>query len=286
MDTIEMLRARVDGRVRGGQARKIAPAPVRVLLITIVAGVLAGVVGGSDGFWLSVPAVLLAGSIGSTAMRACLSAAPVLLVGAVAASVADKGSLPPIWMVLLVPGACMAVLQMVSGRLQQERDVMQRAAFSDPLTGLANRRMLMSMAGYEIARHHRADARFTLVMLDLDGFKLVNDRYGHAAGDQMLCEVGAALTRALRTQDTIARLGGDEFCVIAPETENPRGLAEKIVTAVTEAVTGYESLQTSIGLSVFPEDGTTIELLLRTADDRLLAAKRRRYDRPQRRAAA
>lgn len=280
-----MLRARVDGRVRSGQVSKVAPAPVRVILITIVAGVLAGAVGGRDGFWLSLPCMLLAASVASTTVGAWWCAAPVLVVGAVAASLAHKGPLPPIWLVLLVPGACMVVLHRVSGRLQHERDAMQHAAFSDPLTGLANRRMLMSMAGYEIARHHRADARFTLVMLDLDGFKLVNDQYGHAAGDQMLCEVGKALISALRTQDTIARLGGDEFCVIAPETESPRALADKIVTAVSGAVTGYESLQTSIGLSVFPEDGTTIELLLRTADDRLLAAKRRRHDRPQRRAA-
>ena len=117
---------------------------------------------------------------------------------------------------------------------------MQHAALSDPLTGLANRRMLMSMADYEIARHHRADARFAVVMLDLDGFKLVNDRYGHAAGDQMLCDVGAALTRVLRSQDTIARLGGDEFCVIAPETENPRALAEKIAD---RSLTGGQRLR-------------------------------------------
>ncbi len=108
---------------------------------------------------------------------------------------------------------------------------MQNDALSDPLTGLANRRLLMSMAEYEVARHRRADARFAVVMLDLDGFKLLNDRYGHAAGDQMLRDVGAALTRALRSQDTIARCGGDEFCVIAPETEDPRVLAERIVTA-------------------------------------------------------
>lgn len=281
-----MLPARVDGRARGGRARKVAPVPVRVIVISIVAGALVWAVGGQNGFWLCIPAVLLAGSIAMPAMGAWWCAAPVLVVAAVVSSVTHSGSLPPIWMVVVVPAACMLVLQRVSGTLQHERDAMQHAAFSDPLTGLANRRMLMSVAANEIARHHRADARFTVVMLDLDGFKLVNDRYGHAAGDHMLCEVGVALTRALRTQDTIARLGGDEFCVIAPETENPRDLAGKIVTAVSDAVTEYESLQTSVGVSVFPDDGTTIELLLRTADDRLLAAKRRLHDGPPRRAAA
>lgn len=280
-----MLRSGVDDGVRAGrprERRRVAPAPLRIALITILAGLVAIVVGGSDGFWLCLPGVLLAASMGSSLASAIWCGAPVLLAAALGVSAAHKGSDPPFWLIVLVPGACLLVLQSIGKRLRSERDAMEHAAFSDPLTGLANRRMLMSTAQYEIARHHRADARFTVVMLDLDGFKLLNDRYGHAAGDQMLCDVGTALTRALRSQDTIARLGGDEFCVIAPETENPRALAEKIVTAVSEAASGYEALQTSVGLSVFPEDGTTIELLLRTADDRLLAAKRRRYSRPQR----
>jgi diguanylate cyclase (GGDEF)-like protein len=230
--------------------------------------------------------VLLAGSVATTVVGAWWCAASVLFVSAVVASLNQSGSLPPIWMVVLVPGACMVVLQRVSGRLQHERDAFQHAAFSDPLTGLANRRMLLSVAEFEIARHLRADARFTLVMLDLDGFKLVNDRYGHAAGDKMLSEVGSALRAALRTQDIVARLGGDEFCVIAPETDNPGELGEKIVSAVSGAITEYDSLQASVGVSVFPDDGTTIESLLRRADDRLLAAKRRRQDPPARRAAA
>jgi len=142
------------------------------------------------------------------------------------------------------------------------------------------------VAEHEIARHHRADARFVLVMLDLNGFKQVNDRYGHLAGDQLLCDVAGSLTHVLRSQDTIARLGGDEFCVIAPETENPRALAEKVTEAVAHVSDGQDSLTTSVGIAVFPEDGTGIEKLLRTADDRLLAAKRRRYERPQRRVAA
>jgi diguanylate cyclase len=282
----------MDGGVRAERptnGRRVAPAPVRVALITIIVGVVAAFVGGSDGFWLAVPGVLLASSVASTAAGAIFCATPVLLAGVLAASAVHKGSVPPVWLVVLVPAACLLVLQSVGRRLRRERDAMQHAAFSDPLTGVANRRMLMSMAEYEIARHRRADARFVLVMLDLDGFKLLNDRYGHAAGDQMLCDLADALRQTLRSQDTIARLGGDEFCVIAPETENPRVLADKIVDAIAAVATGYEGLQTSVGLAVFPQDGTTLELLLRTADGRLLAAKRRRQSGaergPQRRAA-
>jgi diguanylate cyclase len=101
----------------------------------------------------------------------------------------------------------------------------------------------------------------------------------------MLCAVASALRGALRSQDTVARLGGDEFCVIAPETENPRALAEKIASSVGDAVRGYESLRTSVGVAVFPDDGAEIESLLEVADQRLLAAKRRLYGSSERRAA-
>jgi diguanylate cyclase (GGDEF)-like protein len=234
---------------------------------------------------MCLPGVTLAAAVADTAVGALYCALPVLLVAIVVADGA-KGGMPPLLEALVVVGMSIAVMHSVRRRLGHERDVMEHAAFSDPLTGLANRRMLMSVAEHEIARHHRADGRFVVVMLDLNGFKEINDRYGHAAGDQLLCDVSEALSEVLRSQDTIARLGGDEFCVIAPETENPRALAEKITNAVAHVTDGRESLTTSVGLSVFPEDGTGIEKLMRIADDRLLAAKRRRYERPQRRVAA
>lgn len=283
-----MARPGLDDGVRGrraGQGRHVAPAPLRVMLMMAAAAVPAGVVGGSDGFWLCVPIVLLGAAVGSTPVDGFCGAVAVLAVGALVADAAHSGPLPPFWLMLVVPGACAVVLQSLSGRLRRERDLLQHAAFSDPLTGLANRRMLMSMAQHEIARHHRTKSRLIVVMIDLDGFKLLNDRYGHAEGDQLLRDVAEALTAALRRQDTIARLGGDEFCVIAPETENPRALAEKVTDAVARAASGIQGLQTSVGLSAFPDDGATIELLLRVADDRLLAAKRSRNSQPQRRAA-
>jgi diguanylate cyclase (GGDEF)-like protein len=101
----------------------------------------------------------------------------------------------------------------------------------------------------------------------------------------MLRDVATGLTGALRSQDTVARLGGDEFCVIAPATANPRPLAEKVVDAVAHASRGHEELRASVGIAVFPEDGGAIEPLLRTADERLLSAKRRLHGTRERRAA-
>ncbi len=284
-----MLRPSVDAGLRSErlrEGRSVAPAPLRVGLIALLAGGLAALVGSSDGFWLSLPAVLLAATVARTARGALSSALPVALIGAWAATTAvQQGAMPPIWLAVLVPALSLAVLVGFGQRLRRERDAMQDAALSDPLTGLANRRLLMSTAQYEIARHRRADARFIVVMLDLDGFKQLNDRFGHAEGDRMLQDVGDALTRALRSQDTVARLGGDEFCVIAPETEHPRPLAERIVGAVSVAADEFEQLSTSVGLSVFPEDGTTIEQLLEVADERLLEAKRRLHSGSRRHAA-
>ena len=283
-----MQRKRVHAPVRANSPRdrrRVAPAPVRVALTTAIVALAAALVGGSDGFWLAIPGALLAGSVASTPVGTFAYAAPVLAADALSASLFSSAPLPPLWLALLVPAASLAVLHGIGRRLRRERDALADAAFSDPLTGVANRRLLMSTAEHEIARHLRADERFTLVMLDLDGFKLLNDRYGHAAGDQMLRDVAVGLTRSLRSQDTVARLGGDEFCVIAPQTANPRPLADKIIGAVADASPGNHALRTSVGLAVFPEDGATIELLLRTADERLLAAKRRLHGEPGTRAA-
>jgi diguanylate cyclase (GGDEF)-like protein len=122
----------------------------------------------------------------------------------------------------------------------------------------------------------------------VDGFKLLNDRFGHAAGDELLCDVATALTRAIRAQDTVARLGGDEFCVLAPETDSPgtAPLATRIARAVQDAAIGVETLRTSIGIAVFPADGTSASSLLHAADERLMTAKRdRQRGRVRRRAA-
>ena len=165
---------------------------------------------------------------------------------------------------------------------------MRDFALSDPLTGIANRRSLLWRADYEIARHSRAQRSFAVVMLDLDGFKLLNDRFGHAAGDDLLRGVAVALERSMRAQDTVARIGGDEFSVLAPETDEegtPR-LAARILQAVGDVTAGVETLHASLGIAIFPGDGTTAAALLHAADQRLLGSKRGgKHARGRRRAA-
>jgi diguanylate cyclase (GGDEF)-like protein len=194
------------------------------------------------------------------------------------------------WACVPVSLACASILRHGQVRLERERDALRRDALSDPVTGVANRRSLLVRADYEVARHCRAGRSFALVMLDLDGFKQLNDRFGHAAGDDLLRDVAGALGRAMRAQDTVARFGGDEFCVLAPETDQ-RGterLGAKVSQAVRDVSVGMETVAGSVGVAVFPQDGSSALELMQVADERLLAAKRRRPQgagRSQRRAA-
>jgi diguanylate cyclase (GGDEF)-like protein len=182
-----------------------------------------------------------------------------------------------------------AILHAVRVRLEHDREAMRRSALRDPLTGAFNRRGLDERIAYEIARHSRERRRFAVVAVDLDGFKRVNDRFGHAAGDELLRDVAAALASVVREQDTVARLGGDEFCVLAPETDagGGRHLAAKLEASMARVTTGVEALSGSVGVAVFPDDGRDALTVLEAADAAQIAAKRRSRDapRPARRAA-
>jgi diguanylate cyclase (GGDEF)-like protein len=216
----------------------------------------------------------------------------VALLGVVTAAVAAAAAGGEVaWLCVALSLACAGALRQRLAMLERERDALRRDAMSDPVTGVANRRSLVARAEYEITRHQRAGQTFALVMLDLDGFKQLNDRFGHAAGDDLLRDVAGALRRAMRAQDTVARFGGDEFCVLAPETDE-RGtarLAAKVSQAVRDVSVGVETVAGSVGVALYPVDGTTAAGLMHAADERLLAAKRGRpagVGRPPRRAAA
>ncbi len=291
-DTVPMKRGRHDpARVVGPRApsrssRRLAARVAMIALATAGAVVL---VGGADAFWLCLPGVLLAAAWSTTWIGAALSTAAI--TGAAAAPLAgwlhDQRLRSPL-LALLVASASAAVVVLTRERLERERDALRDIALTDPLTGIANRRSLLTRADYEIARHKRGERSFAFVMLDLDGFKLLNDRFGHAAGDELLCDVAASLRGAIRAQDTVARIGGDEFCVLAPETDavGTLRLVARIADAVGEATAGVETLRASIGVAIFPEDGITGPELFRAADERLLDAKRARRNRRSRRHAA
>jgi diguanylate cyclase (GGDEF)-like protein len=269
-----------------GARRRQTPAPeapptsaptVRVGAISVAMAAVVAIAGGGDVVWLSVPAAMAAVAACRTRIGAAAGAVTVLGLSIVsAATLTGLQARPSVPLLAIVATGSGAVLVAMRERLEREREMLRDFALSDPVTGIANRRSLLLRADYEISRHERAQRSFALVMLDLDGFKQLNDRFGHAAGDDLLRDVAAAL------------FGGDEFCILAPETDEQgtAGLARKVSEAVGDVSVGMDAVGGSVGVGVFPADGTTLATLMHAADERLLEAKRRRHrGRPQRRAA-
>ncbi len=138
----------------------------------------------------------------------------------------------------------------------------------DPLTGVGNYRLLDERLRYEVLRHRRTGRPLSVVVLDLDNFKAVNDVLGHLAGDQLLREVAESLRKSVREADTVIRQGGDEFCIVAPETSADEAalLVGRVKHALRGLVAVGEPLSTSAGCATFPDDATSPELLLAQAD--------------------
>ncbi len=162
-------------------------------------------------------------------------------------------------------------------RQRELEDHLRRQAASDSLTGLANYRHLVDVLDLEIKRSERTCREFALLFFDMDGLKRINDRYGHMVGSQALCRLADVLSSCCRGIDTPARFGGDEFAVVLPETnaEEASLVAQRICERV--ANDGNEpKLSVSVGLSVYPQTGYTIEELLREADAALYSMKQQR----------
>jgi diguanylate cyclase (GGDEF)-like protein len=246
-----------------------------------VTGALVALSGGGQGAWLSLPAALLAAALAGS--RRGAAAAMGLIVGltlVLSLGLAPPATRPSPALLIGVAGTCAVILVAVRERLERDQARLREFALSDAVTGVANRRSLMIRAEYEIARHGRTGREFALVMIDLDGFKGLNDRFGHAAGDDLLREVARSLKREMRAQDTVARFGGDEFCVLAPETDQTGGerLALRVQTAIRRVSVGVAgTVSGSAGVAIFPLDGDSLGQLMAAADARLLDAKRELY---------
>ncbi len=163
----------------------------------------------------------------------------------------------------------------------------QRLACVDCLTGLYNRRQLENALVREVDRARRNGTPFTIVMLDLDDFKKVNDRYGHPTGDRVLREVAAAFRRSTRDSDVPCRYGGDEFVAILPGVRPAEGqeLATRVCREIGEHLSevlredGIEPPTLSAGIVSFPENGRDATELLERVDTLLFEAKRSGKDR-------
>jgi diguanylate cyclase (GGDEF)-like protein len=163
-------------------------------------------------------------------------------------------------------------------RLRTSHEALWALARRDELTGVGNYRALHERLAGEIARHQRHGREFALVVLDLDGFKQVNERHGHLEGDRLLAEIGSSLGRELRGEDSVFRQGGDEFAVIVPEVnaEEAGEVARRLRGRVAHRGFGSDELRpvsAATGFAMFPADGRTVDELLGVADHDLFAAK-------------
>ncbi len=177
------------------------------------------------------------------------------------------------------------MIQDVTQRKKAEAALLSQAALNehqalhDGLTGLANRRLFRDRIDQAVKAGRRTDARVAVMVMDLDGFKEINDSLGHAAGDELLVELGRRLRTAVRGSDTVARLGGDEFGVLLPDASGTEDVAlavGRMQAAIETPMTlqGLSlSLESSIGIALYPDDGDDVETLLQCADGAMYQAK-------------
>jgi diguanylate cyclase (GGDEF)-like protein len=147
-------------------------------------------------------------------------------------------------------------------------------AISDSLTGLANYRRLVDVLQNELERSGRTNRSFSVLLMDLDRLKGINDRYGHIAGSHALCRVADTLRLQCRSIDTAARYGGDEFALVLPETGEIA--AQQVADRIRDCLEIDEEvprLSMSIGLATFPQSGHSVQQLLESADRALYTMK-------------
>jgi diguanylate cyclase (GGDEF)-like protein/PAS domain S-box-containing protein len=153
-------------------------------------------------------------------------------------------------------------------------DHLRQQALSDSLTGLANHRRLFEVLHAEISRSKRTEREFSLLLLDLDGLKEINDRFGHLVGNRALCRLAQILADSCRSVDTAARQGGDEFALVLPETT--LATAAMVATRICDLLakeTEEPELAVSVGVASYPKDADSIGTLLYAADRALYAMK-------------
>ena len=175
-------------------------------------------------------------------------------------------------LVLIMMSAVIAYLrELLEGSAAELRELAGR----DPLTDVGNYRLLHERLEYELVRHQREGAELAVLLIDLDRFKQVNERRGHAAGDDVLRRVAQTLRESVREQDTVARQGGDEFALLAPSTDATGAamLAARVRDRLSRVQFAGDSIGATIGWAIYPADGLTANELLARADANMMASK-------------
>ncbi len=163
--------------------------------------------------------------------------------------------------------------------LKNAQTELEKLAFYDPLTGLPNRRFLLDLLSFGLAKAKRSEQKAAVLMFDMDDFKRVNDLLGHAAGDQLLKQQAQRIRAAVREQDAVSRMGGDEFTIVLSpieEASEVTTLAKRVLDAVNTPIVIQEhtiEMSASLGVALYPSDGDNPDDLIRNADMALYEAK-------------
>ncbi len=170
---------------------------------------------------------------------------------------------------------------------KQSEETIRHLAYHDALTDLPNRALFTDRLTVSLAQARRTGLGVAVMFLDIDRFKLVNDTLGHGGGDELLCAIGAELTDLVRDGDTVARVGGDEFIVLLTsfeERDAVTAIAERVLETIRRPRTVIDQelrVTTSLGVAVYPDDGSDVETLLRNADTAMYRAKQSGRDNYQ-----
>ena len=173
-------------------------------------------------------------------------------------------------------------LELANRQLRENEKHLQEMVHHDPLTGLANRVLLYDRIQHGLVKNRRDGGLLAVLLIDLDRFKPINDRYGHAVGDQLLIAIAQRFTASVRESDTVARLGGDEFVVLLERLPNEETLKRIIRKLEDEAVRPFEIqgfnlyVSASIGFALYPDHGSDAQSLLAHADAAMYAVKPKR----------
>jgi diguanylate cyclase (GGDEF)-like protein len=237
-------------------------------------------------FLVAAGAALIVGGLASFVLAVTITAAYlVALAFMTRGTTLEPGQVVVVGVNVIALWLLSYLASVVAREQRRTRDVAVRLSLHDALTRLYNRSYLFAVLDREIARAGRTDRRFSVLMLDLDMLKPMNDRHGHHFGDRLLREVAEVIRGGVRLIDSAARYGGDEFAVVLPETD-PAGalvVAEKLRRGIAaiRIPAGSEAVRTtaSIGIVGFPDDGRTADTLMAGADAAMYEAKRRGKDR-------